>query len=43
MNTAKRNLRDQLYDYSFANSLPVLGGATVAAGVVAPCTAAKPD
>src|ERR1700677_539309 len=38
MNTANAT-SETLYDYSFANSLPVLGGATVAAGVVAPCTA----
>jgi type IV pilus assembly protein PilA len=40
MNTANATY-ETLYNYSFANSLPVLGGATVAAGVVAPCTAAN--
>src|ERR1700679_2853850 len=40
MNTANATY-ETLYDYSFANSLPTLGGATVAAGVVAPCTAAN--
>ena len=40
INTANATY-ETLYDYSFANSLPVLGGATVAAGVVAPCTAAN--
>ena len=40
INTANATY-ETLYNFSFANSLPVLGGATAAAGVVAPCTAAN--
>src|SRR3984957_16876921 len=40
MNTANATYQT-LYNVSFANGLPALGGATVAAGVVAPCTAAN--
>ena len=40
INTANATY-ETLYNYSFANGLPALGGATVAAGVVAPCTAAN--
>ena len=40
INTANATY-ETLYNYSFANGLPTLGGATVAAGVVAPCTSAN--
>ncbi len=40
INTANATY-ETLYGFSFASSLPKLGGATAAAGVVAPCTAAN--
>ena len=40
INTANATY-ETLYNFSFASSLPKLGGATAAAGVVAPCTAAN--